>query len=103
MVPRACTEFEENCEVVANDIELARIARDVDLVIAVKPLPGSFGRAIKLPPSTRVLLDIDDPDIESILGRGYPFKALAKSILRANVFWPTFFLITSGQELPGDR
>lgn len=91
-LPARGTEFEENCEVVASDLELERIARDVDLVIAVKPLPGSFGRAVKLPPSTRILLDIDDPDIESILGHGFPLKALAKSILRAHVFWSTFFL-----------
>ena len=35
-----------------------------DLVVAVKPLPSSFGVALGCAGSTPLLLDVDDPDIE---------------------------------------
>ena len=53
---------------VAEDIlaPLVSAASDADLVIAVKPLPTSFGigRRICAASGTPLLLDVDDPDIE---------------------------------------
>ncbi|TPX02398.1 glycosyltransferase family 4 protein, partial [Schumannella luteola] len=74
--------FARDCAVVADDGLVAELAARSDLVIAVKPLPGSFGRALEVAGSTPVLLDIDDPDLESILGVGQPIRALAKAVLR---------------------
>lgn len=86
-LPARGTDFAAACSVVRNDDDLVALATSADLVIAVKPQPGSFGRAIKLPPEIPVLLDIDDPDLESITSKGNLPKAMVKSVVRARQFW----------------
>jgi len=55
-----------------------------DLILAVKPLPDSFGIALRLSDALDLplLLDIDDPDLESQLTWRNPIKRAAKSVLR---------------------
>jgi glycosyltransferase involved in cell wall biosynthesis len=67
--PLAGTAFAADCVVPDQAGLVAEPAvRDAiagaDLVIAVKPLPTSFGLALRLAGDTPLLLDIDDPDIE---------------------------------------
>lgn len=55
-----------------------------DLVIPVKPLPGSFGlvadRIDDL--GAAVLLDIDDPDLEAAFARPRTFREVARRVIR---------------------
>jgi glycosyltransferase involved in cell wall biosynthesis len=67
--PLAGTAFAADCLVpeeagVAAEPAARRAVAGADLVIAVKPLPTSFGLALRLAGDTPLLLDIDDPDIE---------------------------------------
>jgi glycosyltransferase involved in cell wall biosynthesis len=64
-------------------------AREADLVVSVKPVPGSFdiARAVAHRAERPLLLDIDDPDLEGLLAIGNPVRAVAKSILRARSYW----------------
>lgn len=99
-LPVRGTDFAAACSVVRTHNELVALATAVDLVIAVKPQPGSFGRAIKLPPEIPVLLDIDDPDLESITSKGNLPKAIVKSIVRAPQFWAAKRLARSVSRYP---
>lgn len=61
-----------------------------DLIVAVKPLSSSLGIGRRLADDVNrpLLVDIDDPDLESILSLGRPFKAAAKMVLRSKTYWP---------------
>lgn len=85
--PLEGSEFSQACEIIADNDRLAEFTKSFDLVIAVKPHAGSFGRARHLATSAPVLVDVDDPDLESLLSEGHMLKALAKSLLRPRQFW----------------
>lgn len=87
--PLAGTPFARRCglfEAGAGDLDPALVAEAeaADLIIAVKPLPGSFGVARRLGPvtGTPVVLDVDDPDLDAELSVGRPHRRLAKMLLR---------------------
>ncbi|MGW9112845.1 glycosyltransferase family 4 protein [Microbacterium sp. NPDC055683] len=89
--PVAEKEFLADCSVVSpNDPTLDMLARESDLIVAVKPLPNTFGLALELKRRTGVpiLVDVDDPDIDAILSKGKPLRALGK-MLRRGSYWPT--------------
>jgi glycosyltransferase involved in cell wall biosynthesis len=60
------------------------ILDSVDLLVAVKPLPESYGRARRwaFQRGLPLLLDIDDPDLEAALSEGFPARRLAKRLLK---------------------
>ena len=68
--PLANTDFAQACHRAANQEEIGHLAQHCSLIIAVKPLPDSFGVAVEVSRSVGVplLLDIDDPDLEFLLG-----------------------------------
>jgi len=68
--PLAGTDFADSCHKAQTLREVTVLARRSSLIIAVKPLPSSFGVAVQAADSTGVplLLDIDDPDLEFVLG-----------------------------------
>ena len=68
--PLAHTDFAQACHRATNREQIDHFARQCSLIIAVKPLPDSFGVAVEVSRSTNVplLLDIDDPDLEFVLG-----------------------------------
>ena len=68
--PLAHTRFAEQCHRAASREEIGRLAQQCSLIIAVKPLPDSFGVAVDVSDNVGVplLLDIDDPDLEFVLG-----------------------------------
>ncbi|WP_210480598.1 glycosyltransferase family 4 protein [Naasia sp. SYSU D00948] len=63
---------------------LAKLLPGTDLVIAVKPLPPSFGLARKAADraGVPVMVDIDDPDLEAVRARRTPVKRAAKWMLK---------------------
>lgn len=91
--PVAGTDFAKECVRLGDGAvdwnSLVGLAREVDLIIAVKPLEGSYGRALRLRAQvgTPVLLDIDDPTLEARLSLHRPLMLMAKSVLRARMFW----------------
>lgn len=77
------TEFAASCErVESSDLDSMILAGGFDLLIAVKPLPGSFGRALRVSEASGVplLLDIDDPDLERLLSWGSPLRRLRRLV-----------------------
>jgi len=87
--PLRGSSFAESCRLLpggpAEQVdELARLAPEFDLIVAVKPFESTFirswqaTRAAGLP----LLLDIDDPDLSAALATGYPLKQFAKSVLK---------------------
>jgi len=93
--PVSSTHFASKCvvlrdEVPEDDMELLRLAREADLMIAVKPLPGAYDRAQRLQRATGtpLLLDIDDPSLEGQIPLRNPAKFAAKAVLRARTFLP---------------
>lgn len=80
-------EFRAATRVIADDGEVIERARGAALLIAVKPHPGSLGRALTASKWTSVpiLADVDDPDLEVVLRRGQPLVRLAKFALRPRV------------------
>lgn len=90
--PLAGDAFAETCFRAPSDeaeaIEtLTARAKQVDLILAVKPVPESLGLAWRIHRATGVpmISDIDDPDIEVLLAAGQPLKALGKRLLRPGV------------------
>ncbi len=86
--PLSSSEFAGDCIVPTTAAEAKSIVleqiRQADLVIAVKPLPSSFGVAIELCELADVplLLDIDDPDLE-VRTLWLPlYERLARRLLR---------------------
>lgn len=68
--PLQGTEFADECRVLSprnRKAALREIARESDLLIAVKPLKNSLGLALRAHEvsQTPLLTDIDDPDLES--------------------------------------
>lgn len=82
--PLKATEFAAECTYLRDQEHLEGAARDADLVVAVKALPGSFGRALGVCRAIGkpLLLDIDDPDLDARLSKDNLSKALAKEVLR---------------------
>lgn len=83
--PLRGTEFEEHCRISTSlELRLAVQRNPPDLIIAVKPLPSSFGVALALRESFSVpiLLDVDDPDLEWQLSWHAPFRRLVRGLLR---------------------
>lgn len=83
--PVTGTEFAENCEVLRDSVEsemkrLKELALASDVIIAVKPLPGSFDRGLALAQETGVplIIDVDDPSLEARLRVGSPFKSVLR-------------------------
>jgi glycosyltransferase involved in cell wall biosynthesis len=68
--PLRDTAFAADCrpetDAAASALQVRRAVDDADLVLAVKPLPTSFGVALDAVAvsGTPLLLDVDDPDIE---------------------------------------
>jgi glycosyltransferase involved in cell wall biosynthesis len=67
--PLADSEFARDCVVPSgtdHESVVLSAVKSADLTVAVKPLPSSFGLALRLTQScgSPLLLDIDDPDIE---------------------------------------
>ncbi|MDF2561446.1 MAG: glycosyltransferase [Microbacterium sp.] len=89
--PVAVPDFEAACSVRASRSQQREAAAASDLVISVKPVPGSFDLALAATRDTGrpLLVDIDDPDIEGLLSLGNLPKALAKSLLRPRSYWKT--------------
>lgn len=103
--PIATTEFAAECQVIEDgpgDEHLRLAATRADLIIAVKPLPGSYDRALRLEreTGTPVLLDIDDPSIEARVPVNSPARLLARAILRRNDFWPILALRRAAKAAP---
>ncbi|GAB3600203.1 glycosyltransferase [Microbacterium tumbae] len=92
--PVADSEFASVCRVLTdseNDAgELLSLAGGADLIVAVKPLPGAYDRALRLQRATGtpLLLDIDDPSIEARVPLRDPLRLLGLAILRPKSFWP---------------
>jgi hypothetical protein len=83
--PLAGSRFASACKRLSSaELNAAFASAPPDLIIAVKPLPSSFGCALTLSKEygTPVLLDIDDPDLEAQLSWKRPLKRMAKGILR---------------------
>jgi len=86
--PLAHTRFARECHRAGDEEEMALLARQSSLIIAVKPLPDSFGVAVRVADRTGVplLLDIDDPDLEFVLG-WHPFRlALGLRLFRRDLY-----------------
>lgn len=66
------------------DFASGKATAGADLVIAVKPLPSSFGMALLACKSSGapLLLDIDDPDLITALSFRDPLRALAREVTR---------------------
>lgn len=81
--PLAGTPFAADCHSVLADGDHPGFAR-FDLVIAVKPLPESFGIAERIAAAsgTPLMIDVDDPDLEYELSLQYPLRRLGKLLLR---------------------
>ncbi len=100
--PLSGTEFAESC-VLLDSAEMAHsISAPADLLISVKPVPGALDRALDASRATGkpLLVDIDDPDLESLLGQGSLVRAAAKAVLRARTFWPSLRLRAALRKLP---
>ncbi|MFJ5143993.1 glycosyltransferase family 4 protein [Curtobacterium sp. NPDC088465] len=78
--PLVGSAFAEACSYVSDEGAL-ELARQSDLLIAVKPFPETLGRAARMQAvtSTPVLADVDDPDIEV----RFPFHDPRKLVFRA--------------------
>jgi glycosyltransferase involved in cell wall biosynthesis len=105
--PMRGTEFAADCIRVTGDWEaesssIPELVREADLLVAVKSLPESFARALRL--SRRfdrpLLLDVDDPDLEGRLSVGHPLKAAAKAVLKPRMFWSAAKLWRPTREFP---
>ncbi|WP_104089092.1 glycosyltransferase [Cryobacterium sp. N19] len=84
--PLRGSHFGDQCTVLSPNTVITEIARfSPDLIIAVKPLPESFGLALHAARETGIpiLLDIDDPDLEAQLAYGDPIRRIAKTVLRS--------------------
>lgn len=78
-------DFATNCRTVdEDDPELLAAVEAADLVLAVKPVETSFGRARRLAHAAQrpLLLDVDDPDLEAALSWRRPLRRFAKGILK---------------------
>lgn len=78
-------DFATNCRAVdEDDPELLAAVEAADLVLAVKPVETSFGRARRLARAAQrpLLLDVDDPDLEAALSWRRPLRRFAKGILK---------------------
>jgi len=78
-------DFAANCRTVdEDDPELLAAVEAADLVLAVKPVETSFGRARRLARAVQrpLLLDVDDPDLEAALSWRRPLRRFAKGILK---------------------
>jgi glycosyltransferase involved in cell wall biosynthesis len=83
--PLENTRFAEDCALVEEDaLWSLESVTDADIIIAVKPLPTSFGIALRLSVKSAkpLLLDIDDPDLEASLSWEKPLRRMGKSLLR---------------------
>lgn len=84
--------FEDDC-VVDDDVStlsptLIGHAEWADVIIAVKPLPGALDRGAELSrlTGTPLILDVDDPELDTRLSRHNTVRALAKSVLKAKQY-----------------
>ena len=86
--PLAGTDFADTCHKAQTIREVIVLARRSSLIIAVKPLPSSFGVAVHVSDSTGVplLLDIDDPDLEFVLGWRPLGLALGLRLFRTDLY-----------------
>ena len=81
------TEFESDCSLIDDD-DFVNEANSYDLLVVIKPLPGSFGKMLKFESQLKVpiLLDIDDPDLEVWQRVVLSPRILAKSVLRRRTY-----------------
>lgn len=91
--PLQGTAFSDSCALItgydpARDPELLRAIDWADIVVIVKPVDSTLGLYDRHPElfNKPVLLDIDDPDLESALSVGHPVRAAGKLILRHRAF-----------------
>ncbi len=102
--PLAHTRFADACVTISDEESptLLDMARSSDLIVAVKPLPNSFGRgrALSRRSLRPLLLDVDDPDLESRMAFGRPGKAIAKAVLKPNVYWGSLRLRRAARGYP---
>lgn len=100
--PLVGTDFADSCVLLRSAEEAINITSSADLLISVKPVPGAFDRALTASRATGrpLLVDIDDPDLESLLGEGSLIRAGAKAVLRAKTFWPSLRLRLALRKLP---
>ncbi len=99
------TPFAKSCIVVAGSAEspsLSVFAKDFDLIIAVKPLPASFGAALKAHRASKVpiLLDIDDPDLEAWMSVHSRSRQVLKALLRPRNYWRAWYLRQASRGVP---
>jgi glycosyltransferase involved in cell wall biosynthesis len=83
--PLRGSDFSGDCHTVDQEHLEAAVAKvSPALIISVKPLVDSLGRAVKIARSLKLplLLDIDDPDIEVVLAWDRPVRRLAKTVLK---------------------
>jgi len=86
--PLQGTPFAQACHRADSREEIERLARQCSLAIAVKPLPDSFGVAVEVCEHVGVplLLDIDDPDLEFVLGWRPLGLALGLRLFRRDLY-----------------
>jgi glycosyltransferase involved in cell wall biosynthesis len=83
--PLRDTEFARAClKITADEMARSPILKSADVYVAVKPLPDSFSIASVLSAQRGIplLLDVDDPDLESVLSWQRPMRRFVKSVLR---------------------
>ncbi|MGK9147409.1 glycosyltransferase family 4 protein [Plantibacter flavus] len=84
-MPLRGTEFATICSTVAeDDPRLREAVSAADLVVAVKPVDASFGRATRLVARVHkpLLLDVDDPDLEAALSWRRPVRRFVKGVVK---------------------
>ena len=84
--PLRGTEFARKCRLLSR-AQLNDYLATVDKIIVIKPLPSTLGVAIRLlgPASEKIILDIDDPDLELRLGWYKPAEQLIRSVCRPSL------------------
>lgn len=86
--PLRDTSFAAACARVSSELDqdhsFAEAVDWADLIVLVKPVASTLGLYIRYRNlfTKPILLDIDDPDLESALAIGRPIKAVAKMLLR---------------------
>lgn len=99
--PLRDSNFAGNCEKV-EPAELADLLRRASHVIAVKPLPDSLSYCLSYCDSnlTRLIVDIDDPDLELRIGGWRPHEQFVRRVFRPRRHKELRFLDEAVRKLP---
>ena len=98
--PLSNTTFARACvKLSVEEIAGSPVVLGADAFIAVKPVPESFEVASALSADRNVplLLDVDDPDLDSVLSWQRPVRRLAKSVIRRKQFTRLRHLVKQAQ------